>query len=108
MGRRRAAGFVELFVNVHAWRDRSGAIAIREGHALDLLRRRRLPGGLGLLTLSRRSGASSATVFFVADLGAVLARWGNRGYRVANLEAGLVGGGSIWPPRAGLATGLTF
>src|SRR4029453_2149677 len=37
-------------------------------------------------------GPSSPTVFFLADLAALLGRWGNRGYRLANLEAGYAGG----------------
>jgi hypothetical protein len=55
-------------------------------------------------------GASSATVFFLADLGEILPRWGNRGYRVANLEAGLIGGRLYLAAYAqGFgATGLTF
>ena len=49
-------------------------------------------------------------MFFLADLGAVLARWGNRGYRLANLEAGLIGGRLYLAAYAqGFgATGLTF
>ncbi|HYB41778.1 MAG TPA: hypothetical protein VEL75_08420, partial [Candidatus Methylomirabilis sp.] len=55
-------------------------------------------------------GASSATVFFLADLERALTSLGNRGYRVANLEAGLVGGRlylAAYAQRFG-ATGLTF
>jgi len=55
-------------------------------------------------------GRSSATVFFLADLEGVLARFGNRGYRLANLEAGLTGGRlylAAYAQRFG-ATGLTF
>src|SRR5262249_24321887 len=43
-------------------------------------------------------GMSSATVFFLADLGAVLEAFGNRGYRAANLEAGLIGGRALLAP----------
>jgi hypothetical protein len=53
---------------------------------------------------------SAATVFFLADLTALLDTYGNRGYRVANLEAGLIGGRlylAAYAQRFG-ATGLTF
>ena len=53
---------------------------------------------------------ASATVFFLADLGRLLAALGNRGYRAANLEAGLIGGRlylAAYAQRFG-ATGLTF
>jgi hypothetical protein len=53
---------------------------------------------------------SSATVFFLADLDALLETYGNRGYRLANLEAGLLGGRlylAAYAERFG-ATGLTF
>jgi hypothetical protein len=53
---------------------------------------------------------SSATVFFLADLARVLPALGNRGYRAANLEAGLIGGRlylAAYAQRFG-ATGLTF
>jgi hypothetical protein len=55
-------------------------------------------------------GASSATVFVLAVLGAILPRWGNRGYRIANLEAGLIGGRLYLAADAqGFgATGLTY
>jgi hypothetical protein len=55
-------------------------------------------------------GDSSATVFFLADLGRALERWGNRGYRLVNLEAGLIGGRLYLGAYAqGFgATGLTF
>ncbi len=55
-------------------------------------------------------GTSSATVFFLADLARVLERWGNRGYRLVNLEAGLIGGRlylGAYGQRFG-ASGLTF
>ena len=55
-------------------------------------------------------GTSSVTVFFLADLERVLARLGNRGYRAANLEAGIIGGRlylAAYAQRFG-ATGLTF
>ncbi|KKK61508.1 hypothetical protein LCGC14_3013620, partial [marine sediment metagenome] len=37
-------------------------------------------------------------VFFLADLPPILERFGNRGYRAAQLEASLIGGSSAWRP----------
>ncbi|MEK6304051.1 MAG: SagB/ThcOx family dehydrogenase [Acidobacteriota bacterium] len=55
-------------------------------------------------------GDASVTIFFMADLESVLARLGNRGYRTAQLEAGIIGG-KIYVAAYSLgrgATGLTF
>ena len=49
-------------------------------------------------------------VFFLADLDRAFARFGNRGYRAAQLEAGITGGRlylSAYALRLG-ASGLTF
>ena len=56
------------------------------------------------------SADGSAVVFFMADLGRVLERYGNRGYRAAQLEAGILGGRLYLATHSlGLgATGLTF
>jgi len=35
---------------------------------------------------------ASAVLFFLTDLQGILARWGSRGYRVAQMEAGILGG----------------
>ena len=107
------AGFVELFVNVHAVEGvEPGAYHYdRTGHALELIRRGDFRRESGFLSLGQMlGGASSATVFFLADLGEILPRWGNRGYRVANLEAGFIGGRLYLAAYAqGFgATGLTF
>ncbi len=56
------------------------------------------------------AGDAAAAVFFLADLGHWLARLGNRGYRAAQLEAGILGGKmylAAYALRLG-ATGLTF
>jgi SagB-type dehydrogenase family enzyme len=106
-------GLVDPFVNVHevegiapgAYRYR------REPHALALLRAGDFREESAFLALEQAlGGASSATVFFLADLAAVLERWGNRGYRLANLEAGFIGGRLYLAAYAqGFgATGLTF
>jgi SagB-type dehydrogenase family enzyme len=56
------------------------------------------------------SGDAAVDVFFLADLHAILTRWGNRGYRAVQLEAGILGGKmylAAYSQRLG-ATGLTF
>ena len=53
---------------------------------------------------------ASADIFFLTDLGPILERYGNRGYRAAELEAGIIGGKlylAAYAERLG-ATGLTF
>ena len=65
----------------------------------------------GHLCFEQALGAdASAVVFFMADLNAVLQRFGNRGYRAAQLEAGTIGGKMYLCAYAlGLgASGLTF
>ena len=106
-------GAVELFVNVHAVEGiAAGAYRYaRDAHALTRLRAGDFRGESAFLTLEQSlGGASSATVFFLADLRALLARGGNRGYRLANLEAGYAGGRLYLAAYAqGFgATGLTF
>jgi SagB-type dehydrogenase family enzyme len=65
----------------------------------------------GYLGLEQQLPADAAVdIFFLADLGSVLSRFGNRGYRIAQLEAGIIGGKLYLSAYAqGLgATGLTF
>jgi len=107
------AGSVELFLNVHAVEGiEPGAYRyVRDPHTLMRLRAGDFRGESAFLTLEQAlGGASSATVFFLADLRALLTRWGNRGYRLANLEAGHAGGRLYLAAYAqGFgATGLTF
>jgi SagB-type dehydrogenase family enzyme len=55
-------------------------------------------------------GDAAADVFFLADLHSILQRFGNRGYRAVQLEAGILGGKmylAAYAQRLG-ATGLTF
>jgi SagB-type dehydrogenase family enzyme len=55
-------------------------------------------------------GDASVAIFYLADLQAILARFGNRGYRAVQLEAGILGGKvylAAYAQRLG-ATGLTF
>ena len=65
----------------------------------------------GYLCLEQELGAdASAVIFFFSDLREVLGRYGNRGYRLANLEAGIIGGKCyLGAYSLGLgASGLTF
>jgi SagB-type dehydrogenase family enzyme len=53
---------------------------------------------------------AAADIFFLADLRPILQRFGNRGYRAVQLEAGIIGGKlylAAYAQRLG-ATGLTF
>ena len=55
-------------------------------------------------------GDASVDIFFLVDLKPVLERYGNRGYRAAQLEAGIIGGRlylGAYAQRLG-ASGLTF
>ena len=107
------SGLVDLYVNVHAVTGiEPGAYAYdRAGHALVPLRAGDVRDASAFLCLEQAlGGTSSATVFFLADLAPVLERWGNRGYRLVNLEAGLIGGRlylGAYGQRFG-ASGLTF
>ena len=65
----------------------------------------------GHLCFEQALGAdASAVAYLMADLDAVLSRFGNRGYRIAQLEAGIIGGRMYLASHAlGLgATGMTF
>ncbi|MFI5325211.1 MAG: SagB/ThcOx family dehydrogenase [Candidatus Rokuibacteriota bacterium] len=107
------SGLVDLYVNVHAVTGiEPGAYAYDRGaHALARLRAGDVREASAFLCLEQAlGGTSSATVFFLADLTRVLERWGNRGYRLVNLEAGLIGGRlylGAYGQRFG-ASGLTF
>jgi len=65
----------------------------------------------GYLGLEQQLPADAAVdVFFLADLKRILQRYGNRGYRAVQLEAGILGGKlylGAYAQRLG-ATGLTF
>ncbi len=82
-----------------------------EAGGLELLRSGDFRGEAGYLCLDQSLGSdASAVIFFLADLGGILARFGNRGYRLANLEAGILGGRAYLGAYAlGFgASGLTF
>lgn len=82
-----------------------------EEGALELLREGVFRDEAGDLGLEQALSAdASANVFFLAELAPTLRRFGNRGYRVAQLEAAINGGRLYLASYAlGLgATGLTF
>jgi SagB-type dehydrogenase family enzyme len=107
------SGLVDLYLTLHAVDGvEPGAYAYHAGpHALEALTRGDVRRDSAFLCLDQAlGGTSSVTVFFLADLDRVLARLGNRGYRAANLEAGIIGGRlylAAYAQRFG-ATGLTF
>ena len=78
---------------------------------LELLQEGEFREEAGHLCFEQALGAdASAVAFFMADLDAILSRLGNRGYRAAQLEAGITGGRMYLSSHAmGLgATGMTF
>lgn len=83
----------------------------REDRALELLKPGEFRDKAGYLGLEQQLPADAAVdVFFLADLKTILERYGNRGYRAAQLEAGILGGKmylAAYAQRLG-ATGLTF
>ena len=104
---------VDVYLTVHAVEglEPGSYVYHPESHALELIRRGDFRRQSAYLSLEQSlGGMSSATVFFLADLAALLEAYGNRGYRLANLEAGLYGGRlylCAYAQRFG-ATGLTF
>jgi SagB-type dehydrogenase family enzyme len=83
----------------------------RESGTFDLLKSGNLRGEAGYLCLEQPLGAdASALICYMADLERVLAVLGNRGYRDAHLEAGVIGGKTYVAAYAlgRGATGLTF
>ena len=72
----------------------SGAYYLDTEHRrLELLREGALREAAGHLVFEQALGAdASAVAFIMADLDRVLQRYGNRGYRAAQVEAGILGG----------------
>jgi SagB-type dehydrogenase family enzyme len=83
----------------------------RHEHSLELLREGRFRYEAGRLGLGQELPAEAAVnVYSLTDLPRVLGRFGNRGYRAAQLEGGITGGRmylAAYAQRFG-ATGLTF
>jgi SagB-type dehydrogenase family enzyme len=83
----------------------------RDERALELLKEGEFSERAAYLTLEQTLGGdASATLFFMADLDSLLSAYGNRGYRAAQMEAGIIGGKlylASYALKRG-ATGLTF
>ncbi|HTZ81690.1 MAG TPA: SagB/ThcOx family dehydrogenase [Candidatus Acidoferrales bacterium] len=82
-----------------------------ERKLLELLKAGDFRDRAGYLGLEQQLPADAAVdVFFLADLKKILEKYGNRGYRAVQLEAGILGGKlylAAYAQRLG-ATGLTF
>jgi SagB-type dehydrogenase family enzyme len=107
------SGLVDLYLLVNAVTDvPAGAYVYRRAaHALEPLRAGELRRESARLCLEQPLGGDAAAViYFLAPLDAILGTYGDRGYRIANLEAGLGGGRAYLAAYAqGFgATGLTF
>jgi SagB-type dehydrogenase family enzyme len=107
------AGLVDLYINVHAVDGVAPGAYVYHPvpHGLERVKLGDFRADSAFLCLEQALGGSSAaTVFFLADLERLLTTLGNRGYRVANLEAGIIGGRLYLAAYAqGFgATGLTF
>jgi SagB-type dehydrogenase family enzyme len=105
-------GLVDLYVIVNAVEGvAAGAYAYRRGRGLETVREGAFRREAAYLTLEQALGGdAAATIFFLAPLDAILAAWGERGYRLANLEAGVGGGRAYLAAYASGfgASGLTF
>jgi SagB-type dehydrogenase family enzyme len=82
-----------------------------EDRAFEVLKRGDFSEKAAYLTLGQDLGGDACvTFFFMADLNRLLEGYGNRGYRAAQMEAGIVGGKmylAAYAVKRG-ATGLTF
>jgi SagB-type dehydrogenase family enzyme len=102
-----------LYLIVHAVEGvEPGAYVFHRGRGLlELLKSGDFRSQAGDLGLQQALPADAAVaVFFLADLRPILQRYGNRGYRAVQLEAGIIGGKlylAAYAQHLG-ATGLTF
>jgi SagB-type dehydrogenase family enzyme len=90
----------------------SGAYVYQRNRGLlECLRQGNFRTQAGYLGLEQDLPADAAVdIFFLADLGLILQRFGNRGYRAVQLEAGIIGGKvylAAYAQHLG-ASGLTF
>ena len=104
---------LEVYIIVNAVEDlRSGAYYFSPiQRRLELLKAGSFREEAGHLCFEQALGADAgAVMYFLADLDRVLERYGNRGYRAAQLEAGvMVGNAYLCAHSLGLgATGMTF
>jgi SagB-type dehydrogenase family enzyme len=103
----------QLYLIVHAVDGlQPGAYALdRDRRRIELIKAGEFRREAGYLGLEQALPAeAAATIFFIADLDAVFERFGNRGYRAAQLESGIIGGKIYLAAYAqGFgASGLTF
>jgi len=107
------ATLTDLYLIVNAVEDLpAGTYVFHRGRgALELLREGSFRREAGYLGLGQELPANaSVNIFCLADLRPVLERFGNRGYRAAQLEAAIIGGKcylAAYGQQLG-ATGLTF
>ena len=107
------SALIELYLIVNAVDDLSpGAYVFhRDTLGLELIKEGNFRHDAGHLGLGQEIPAdASIDVFSLADLRVILERFGNRGYRAAQLEASITGGKlylSAYAQRLG-ASGLTF
>jgi SagB-type dehydrogenase family enzyme len=107
------ASLLDIYIIVNAVEDfPAGSYFFSPQHrGLELLRRGAFREEAGHLCFEQALGAdASVVVFFMADLERVLDRYGNRGYRATQLEAGILGGKMyLCTHSLGLgASGITF
>jgi SagB-type dehydrogenase family enzyme len=108
-----AAALTDVYLIVHAVEGLPAGTFVyhRDRRGLELLRAGTFRREAGYLALEQTLAADAAVnVYVLAALPPILARFGNRGYRAAQLEAAIVGGRLYLAAHAlGLgATGLTF
>jgi SagB-type dehydrogenase family enzyme len=108
-----ATQFNELYLNIHSVEGlASGAYYYRrQDRASEQLKAGDFRHDSTYLCLEQPlGGESAATIFFLADFNRILDHYGNRGYRLAQMEAGIIGG-KLYLAAYALArgaTGLTF
>ena len=102
---------VYLIINAVEGLEPGAYVLDQDGHALERLKGGTFRGEAGQLALGQDLAAdASVNIFFLTDLELVLQKFGNRGYRVAQLEASIAAGRIYMAAYAQrlAATGLTF
>jgi len=102
---------IYLIVNAVEGLDPGAYVFHRDRHVLECLKAENFRAHAGHLGLDQHLPAEAAAdIFFLADLQIILRRFGNRGYRAVQLEAGVLSGKlylAAYAQRLS-ATGLTF
>jgi SagB-type dehydrogenase family enzyme len=100
-----------LIINAVEGLDPGAYVFHRDRGVLECLKQGNFREQAGYLGLEQQLPADAAVdIFFLADLRPILERFGNRGYRAVQLEAGILGGKlylAAYAQQLG-ATGLTF